>query len=215
VLKKNDPSNSFKDYEVNYKVTDVGNTLISIQSQGDDFQKTFAFQAAGIDIKKIGWRTVENVLVVDVPKRVETKKELNRNVHKDNKKVVMPTPVEELHTSEPESKSESKKEHKKKEHKKKEHKKKEHKKRVISIPITFGHFEDDVRVRSNQSSPSSEPVPDSELTQLSDSELSTCSSTHELSDAEESMPSPKLPKLTRRVSLEEVEDESLHQMDLD
>jgi hypothetical protein len=208
VLKRNNPSNSFEDYEINYKVTD-GNTFISIQSQGDDFQKTFAFQTAGIDIKKIGWRTVENVLVVDVPKKVETKKELNRDVHKDHKKGVMPIPVEELHTSKAESKSHSKKEHKKKEHKK------EHKKRAISIPITFGHFEDDVQVRSNQSSQNPESVSDSELAQLSDSELSTCSSTHELSDAEESMPSPKLPKLTRKVSLEEVEDESLHQMDLD
>lgn len=190
VLKENDPSNSFKDYSINYKRTIAGNTLISIECEGDSFEKTYSFKSDGIDIGNVDWRTQENLLLVDIPKvrASPLKKSVKVMTHRVKKTA---SPQAEQPQPEPQPK------------------------RKISIPISAGyHSEQELKVSSTPSSPVVDAVTEDEQSYPSDTEsLSTPSNVS--SDSEDAGSSSKLPKLTRKVSIEEVEDESLHQMDLD
>lgn len=193
VMKQNDPQYSFKDYEITYKKTVGGETLISIQSEKDNFEVTYSFNTSAIDIKNVEWRSVENFLVIDVPEvkasngissRSAKKAELKeKNTKQRVRKIKIETPKSQSRQS-----------------------------TVVSVPDnTKSYPEGEVKVRSTPSSPVLSAY-DSEAS-TTDSEVETSSETESYKSARshdgEPQPSTKIPKLSRKVSIEEVEDESL------
>ncbi|ODV76383.1 uncharacterized protein CYBJADRAFT_165675 [Cyberlindnera jadinii NRRL Y-1542] len=203
VMKKNDPSNSFDDYQIQYRFTNAGNTLISIGSRSDSFDKTFSFKTATIDLDDAEWRIIDNVLLVNIPKKkLQT--------------------VVQVRTISPKNCNVSKTQNKKRS----EH----HKKKVISVPITRGLYttetsdvferaksvlQDEPVPERTQAAPSKtvsqtdledeEPVT-SEAESASETESTVSDTESEVTKSEPVL--KQLPKLKRKVSLEEVEDES-------
>lgn len=190
ILKDDD---DFKHFSIRYKISG-SEALIHVESEIDDFSKTFKFNQNSIDIENVEWRIVRNVLVINVPKcKDEFILRPAVKISKPKQQIEKtPSSSSSETTPEPTKSSEL-----------------DSKPKIISIPIEFQDSEAEIETRGASNSRRSS------ITESIKSNTRTESEAELNSDEDEQEPSHKLPKLTRRVSIEEVEDESLHQMDLD
>lgn len=208
----------FKHYSIRYKV--LGRDIvIYVESKIDDFVKGFKFDQNVIDINNVQWKVFQNVLVVDIPKcRDEfiirpSVRSIPKNLERRNEST--PKPKQHSPKPTPNEKLIGKSSSEKLETSPKSTENAASK--VISIPIEFVDSETEITPKSSR--PNSRRSSISESSSKNNNNTPTKTNTRteseaELSEDDETLRSPKLPKLKRRVSIEEVEDESL-KMDLD
>lgn len=77
-------SADFSTYVIRYVASDQFIDLI-IESDDNQFGKTYRFPAKAVDLSKVEWRVVKNALVIDVPKTVENPGDTMRKDHRFNK----------------------------------------------------------------------------------------------------------------------------------
>ncbi|CCH41492.1 Titin [Wickerhamomyces ciferrii] len=191
-------NNEYNHYSISYKVID-GFAMIHVESEKDEFKKVFKFKQNDVDVMNVKWELAGNVLKIIIP-RVPADEFV---VRPQVKKVFAPVRDESRRSVSPSPKPQQIQEQVPKQAAKQPSESKP-KARVISIPIDYEDSETETAVttpRSSRSNSFSET--DSISTRSrSNSEAELSSDEHE--------PLHKLPKLKRRVSIEEVEDESLH-----
>lgn len=216
-VRKND--SDFTHYSISYKLT--GNdAVIVIESEVDDFAKGFKFALNKINMSNVEWKVVRNVLVINVPRSNDgfvlkpalvsftkkTKEASNPRQGKSAQRPIeAPVPTRQTNKSSVESRSSTPATPSTpSESSTPLQEQSAPQVRVISIPIEFEDSEAEITPRSSRRSSITDSIRSNTRTE----------SEAELSD-DEFAPSAKLPKLKRKVSIEEVEDESLHMADLD
>ncbi|ODQ58979.1 hypothetical protein WICANDRAFT_63482 [Wickerhamomyces anomalus NRRL Y-366-8] len=230
-------NNNFNHYSIRYKLSGH-DVIIYIESEVDDFAKGFRFAQDKIDINNVEWKVVRNVLVINVPKckdefilrpsvrfvkrvdppacnnkpMVQQPKQAPVLISKPQRESTSTPPKEapavETRSSSPQEKLVTGASSPVTTSTVSSKPSPAPKSKVISIPIEFADSETEITPKSTRESSRRSSVTESVKSNT------RTESEAELSD-DDSAPSNKLPKLKRKVSIEEVEDESLHMADLD
>lgn len=243
IFKKSNGSADFCSYLIRY-VTDGCYTNIIIESKEDNYKKVYCFAKSAINIESVQWRIAENVLVINIPKAgavaripsvstefvMETDKCAKNPTESENAEYSPKSKTTEKNEVEDEHRTNEAVETQSSQDKREE----TPRERIIPIPIEYVDSSEDVilRVTPSKESPS-ECLPSPSFTSRSENSETTVSkgainekqkndkeASQKLTpeNSQESLKESILSgdsKLTKKVILEDLEDEAFLVNDLD